>query len=144
MRVQADTHQLLRRETLPDSLQPPGTTASPIGRLCFKLLDSLSGYVGEDVTIRYDPRDLAQIHVYANDLLVCRATCFELSGKTVSLKDVRQARNHEAKVQRQRLSELLATADKYAPVERPITELCIPLKTATSTTNSRPPVKDFG
>ncbi|MBZ0185602.1 MAG: Mu transposase C-terminal domain-containing protein [Candidatus Obscuribacterales bacterium] len=28
---------------------------------------SLSGYIGEDITIRYDPRDLAQIHVYSND-----------------------------------------------------------------------------
>jgi putative transposase len=86
----------------------------------FRYFDvSLSGYVGEDVTIRYDPRDLAQIHVYANDSLICRASCFELSGKTVSLKEVRQARNHEAKIQRQQLTELLAVADKHSPVERP-------------------------
>lgn len=80
---------------------------------------SLSGYIGEEVTIRYDPRDLAQVHVYANDSLICRADCFELTGKKVSLKDVRKARNHEAKVQRERLSELRAVADKYAPIERP-------------------------
>lgn len=80
---------------------------------------SLSGYVGEDVTIRYDPRDLAQIHVYSNDSLICRADCFELSEKKVSLKDVRKARNHEAKVQRARLSELRTVADKYAPIEQP-------------------------
>jgi putative transposase len=78
----------------------------------------LSGYIGEDVTIRFDPRDLAQIHVYANDSLICRADCFELSGKKVSLKEVRQARNHEAKKQRQRLSELRTAADKHAPVDR--------------------------
>lgn len=87
----------------------------------FRYFDvSLSGYVGEDVTIRYDPRDLAQIHVYANDSLICRADCFELTGKKVSLKDVRKARNHEAKVQRAQLSELRAVADKYAPIERPL------------------------
>lgn len=79
---------------------------------------SLSGYIGEDVTIRYDPRDLSQIHVYCNDSLICHASCFELSGRSASLKEVRQARNREAKVQRLRLSEFLATADKYAPVER--------------------------
>jgi putative transposase len=85
----------------------------------FRYFDvSLSGYVGEDVSIRYDPRDLSHIYVYSNDSLVCRASCFELSGKPVSLKEVRQARNHEAKVQRLSLSELLAAAEKYAPVER--------------------------
>jgi putative transposase len=85
----------------------------------FRYFDvSLSGYIGEDVTIRYDPRDLSQILVYSNNLLVCRASCFELSGRSVSLKEVRQARNHEAKVQKQRLSGLLAIADKYAPLER--------------------------
>lgn len=79
----------------------------------------LSGYIGEDVTIRYDPRDLAHILVYANDALICRASCFELSGKTVSLKEVKQARNHEAKLQRQQLADLRAIADIHAPVERP-------------------------
>jgi len=55
---------------------------------------SLSGYIGEDVTIRYDPRDLGFIHVYSENVLVCRAACFELSRKTVSLKEVQHARNH--------------------------------------------------
>lgn len=79
----------------------------------------LSGYVGEDVTIRYDPRDLAQIHVFANDALLCIASCFELSGKSISLKETKQARNNEAKLQRKLLEELLAVADNYAPKERP-------------------------
>ena len=86
----------------------------------FRYFDvSLTGYIGEDVTIRYDPRDLAQILAYSNNSLICRASCFELAGKSVSLKEVQQARNHEAKVQRKRLSEFLAIADKYAPVQRP-------------------------
>jgi hypothetical protein len=37
----------------------------------------------------------------------------------VSLKDVRQARNHEAKIQRQLLDQLLSVADVYVPKERP-------------------------
>ena len=83
---------------------------------------ALSGYVTEDVTIRYDPRDLAQIHVFANDTLICRASCFELSGKSISLKETMQARNHEAKVQRKLLEELIAVADSYAPKELPVEE----------------------
>lgn len=59
----------------------------------------LNGYVGEDVTIRFDPRDLSYIHVYKDNVLVCKAHCFELSGKSMSLQEVRQARNHEAKAQ---------------------------------------------
>ena len=85
----------------------------------FRYFDTiLSGYIGEDVIIRFDPRDLAQIHVYSKNSLICRATCYELSGKTVSLKEVRQARNHETKIQKQQLNALLAVADKHAPIER--------------------------
>jgi putative transposase len=75
----------------------------------------LNGYVGEDVTIRFDPRDLSYIRVYKDNVLVCKAYCFELSGKTMSLQEVRQARNHEAKAQRNLLNELLSTADKHSP-----------------------------
>lgn len=34
---------------------------------------TLAGYVGEDVTIRYDPRDMAEIRVYHQEQFVCRA-----------------------------------------------------------------------
>lgn len=78
----------------------------------------MSGYVGQDVIIRFDPRDLGQIHVYSNNSLICRATCYELTGRSVSLKEIRQARNHETKIQKQRLSALLPAADKYVPIER--------------------------
>lgn len=78
---------------------------------------ALSGHVGEDVTIRFDPRDLSEIHVYLEDRLICRASCDDLSGKRLSLKEVIHARNHEAKEHKQRLNELLATAEKHAPTE---------------------------
>jgi len=45
------------------------------------------------VTIRYDPRDLAEIRVYLGDAFLCRAVCQELAGQTVSLKDIVRARN---------------------------------------------------
>lgn len=90
----------------------------------FRYFDvGLSGYVGEDVTIRYDPRDLGFIHVYSENTLICRAACFELTGKTVSLKEVQQARNHESKLQRQQLKALLAIAEKHAPILKPSQQL---------------------
>lgn len=92
--------------------------------LGFRYFDlNLAGYVGEDVTIRYDPRDVAQIHVYADNALVCRAICYELSDKSISLKEVMQARNHEKKELKQQLKELLAVAEKHAPPEKPADQL---------------------
>ena len=34
---------------------------------------TLAAYVGEPVTVRYDPRDLAEIRVYHRDAFLCRA-----------------------------------------------------------------------
>lgn len=53
---------------------------------------TLSGYVGESITVRYDPRDLAQISVFFEDTFLCHATCQELSGHTISLKEIIKAR----------------------------------------------------
>lgn len=99
----------------------------------FRYMDAqLNGYVGEDVTIRFDPRDLSYIHVYKDNVLVCKAQCFELSGRTMSLQEVRKARNLEAKSQRTLLNELLATADKHTP--RPHFEAPPAVPPATPTT----------
>lgn len=90
----------------------------------FRYFDvALSGYIGEEVSIRYDPRNLAKIHVYFEDALICRASCFELCGKTISLKEVRQARNHEAKQQRKLLNDALATAERFVPTKHPSSKL---------------------
>ena len=42
---------------------------------------TLAAYVGEDVTIRYDPRDMAEIRVYHQERFLCRAVCQELAGR---------------------------------------------------------------
>jgi putative transposase len=109
----------------------------------FRYFDvSLSGYVGEDVTIRFDPRDLSQILVYSSNTLICRASCFELSGQIVTLKEVRQARNHEAKIQKQRLRDLLATAEKHAPMQR-TTDHVVPSSTPPPTEYPKLKIKRF-
>jgi putative transposase len=59
----------------------------------FRYIDlTLAAYVGETVTIRYDPRDLAEIRIYLGDTFLCRSICQELAGQTVSLKDIVRAR----------------------------------------------------
>ena len=54
---------------------------------------TLAAYVKEEVLIRYDPADLAEIRVFYQDRFLCRAVCQELSGQTVSLKEIEKARS---------------------------------------------------
>jgi putative transposase len=53
---------------------------------------TLAAYVGEAVTIRYDPRDLAEIRVFYQQQVLCRAICQELAGTSISLRDIFEAR----------------------------------------------------
>ena len=66
---------------------------------------TLAAYVGEEVTIRYDPRDLAEIRIYYRSSFLCRAVCQELAGQTITLKEIIKAR-------RRRKRELRETIDK--------------------------------
>lgn len=52
---------------------------------------TLAAFVGEVVTIRYDPADMAEIRVYRGGEFLCRAVCQELAGETVS-RFVRRSR----------------------------------------------------
>jgi putative transposase len=54
---------------------------------------TLAAYVGETVTLRFDPRDMAEIRVFHGDRFLCRAVCTELAGATVPLRDILRARN---------------------------------------------------
>ena len=54
---------------------------------------TLAAYVGETVTLRIDPRDMAEIRVFHDDKFLCRAVCAELARETVSLRDILRARN---------------------------------------------------
>src|SRR5262249_32276397 len=52
----------------------------------------LADYVKEEVLIRYDPADMAEIRVFYQDRFLCRAICPELAGATISLKEIEKAR----------------------------------------------------
>lgn len=63
-----------------------------------KYMDTiLASYVGEDIIIRYDPRDMAEIRVFHNNQFICRAINQEIAGETITLKDIIKARNHRKK-----------------------------------------------
>lgn len=54
---------------------------------------TLSAYVGEEVVIRYDPRDIAEIRIFHEGKFLCRALNYEMAGEKIELKDVLKARN---------------------------------------------------
>lgn len=66
---------------------------------------TLAAYVGEWVTIRYDPHDLAEIRVYYQHRFLCRSVCPELAGTTIGLKDLIRARDARRRELRQGISE---------------------------------------
>ena len=80
---------------------------------------TLAGYVGEDVIIRYDPRDIAEIYVYHKDMFICRAICQELSGEFVGLKDIIAARNRHKRELNNVLTEHSKTIERFIDVHKP-------------------------
>jgi putative transposase len=58
---------------------------------------TLAAYVGEDATIRFDPRDMGEIRVFYKDCFLCRAISAELAGETIPLRDVIRVRNQRRK-----------------------------------------------
>ena len=85
----------------------------------YRYLDTtLAAYVGEDVIIRYDPRDLAELRVYFGDSFLCRAICPELAGETIALKDIIRARNGHRRQLRTTLAEREATVEALLGLRR--------------------------
>lgn len=86
----------------------------------FRYLDlTLAAYVGQDVTIRYDPRDLAEIRVVDQNGFLCRAICQELAGQTLSLKEIVRARNERRRKLRGELRDRAAVVEQFLAVHQP-------------------------
>ena len=83
----------------------------------YRYLDAtLAAYVKEEVLIRYDPADLAEIRVFYQDRFLCRAICQELAGQTVSLKEIEKARAERRKDLRAGLASRNAVVDHFLAV----------------------------
>ncbi len=85
----------------------------------------MAAYVGEEVILRYDPRDMAEIRIFHQGRFLCRAICQELAGETVPLREIIQARNRHRRElrhtiqERQRTVESLLEARRFGPQEQP-------------------------
>jgi putative transposase len=53
---------------------------------------TLAAYVGEEVTIRFDPRGMGEIRVFYRDRFLRRAISADLAGQTVPLREIVNAR----------------------------------------------------
>ncbi len=71
----------------------------------------LAAYVGEDVLLRYDPRDMAEIRIYHHDRFLCRAICPDLATEQVSLKEIVAARNQRRKALKQKIQHRTSLVD---------------------------------
>lgn len=99
---------LLLTVARPRKVHPDG-----IHFLALRYLDPvLASYVTEQVTIRYDPRDITEIRVYLSDQYLCRAICPELADTTIALKEIMAARNARRKDLRGRLTSRSAVVDR--------------------------------
>lgn len=85
---------------------------------------TLASFVGEAVTIRYDPADMAEIRVFQSNRFICRAICQELAGETVSFKDVVQARREQRRALSSTIRERRSLVDQL--VRRPVDVLPTP------------------
>lgn len=79
---------------------------------------TLAGYVREDVVIRYDPADLAEVRVFHQEQFICRAICSELAGQTISLKEIQKARAERRKQVKEGLSTREALVEQYLSVHQ--------------------------
>ena len=90
---------------------------------------TLAAYVREDVLIRYDPADMAEIRVFYQDRFLCRAICQELAGQTISFKEIEKARSERRKQVRAGLTTRAAVVERFIAIhhqETPQPQVSVP------------------
>jgi putative transposase len=81
----------------------------------------LAAYVGEQVTVRFNPRDVGEIRVYFHDVFLCRAIAPELAADEISLEQLQLARAQRRRElkqqlrQRRTLADALPDDNRYTP-----------------------------
>jgi len=99
---------------------------------------TLTAYVGEEVTVRYDPRDLAEIRVFHRNEFLCVAISPELASASVSLKDLQTARNRRRRELHHELTNRRSLVDVLT---HPVREV-VPTGAATIARTDSPPADD--
>jgi putative transposase len=82
------------------------------------LSPTLAAYVGEEVTVRYDPRDMGEIRVFYQDKFLCRAISADLAGEAVPLREILRARNQRRQQLRTALRDRQQAVDTLLEMRR--------------------------
>ena len=77
----------------------------------------LAAYVGETVTIRYDPRDLSEVRVFHRHQFLCRAVSKDHAGEAFTLKDIEAARRAHRRALRATINERVARVADFLPAQ---------------------------
>jgi putative transposase len=88
---------------------------------------TLAAFVGEEVLLRYDPRDVAEVRVFHGGRFLCRAVCQELAGETVPLREVIRARGRRRRELRRMIQDRRKAVETLLEARRgvatgPVTE----------------------
>jgi putative transposase len=86
----------------------------------------LAAYVGETVTVRYDPRDAAELRVYHHEQYLCRAIAPQLAADTVTLQQLQQARTARRRQLKQQLRDRCSLADALPSDQRHLPPVLAP------------------
>jgi putative transposase len=78
----------------------------------------LAAYVGETVTVRYDPRDAAELRVDHHEQYLCRAIAPELAADAVTLQQLQQARTARRRQLKQQLRDRRSLVDALPSDQR--------------------------
>jgi putative transposase len=102
--------------TVPDS-----RTVRQDGIYIFKLryeATEFCGLVGNEVTVRYDPRDISEVLVYLENTLVCRAKCPALGAQRPSLSEFMKIRNRYKRGLKQDIAAAVSFANAQEAAQR--------------------------
>lgn len=76
---------------------------------------TLAAYVGQPVTIRFDPRDVGEVRVFHRNAFLCRAVSPEHAGRSITLKDVQTARVAHRRRLRGEITQKTARVADFLP-----------------------------
>ena len=72
---------------------------------------TLAEYIGQEVTVRYSPSDIASIRVYHKGEYICQAISAELANQTISIKEIQRARNARRNALRNEINQQKSSID---------------------------------
>jgi putative transposase len=75
---------------------------------------NLIAYVGECITIRFDPNDLGEIWVYEKNQLICKAVCEEFQDQSITYEELKKLRTNRKKELRQEIKSKLSNVQKLS------------------------------